>query len=345
MPKKDKDLAKIQVAEDKPSQLSLFEILDSKGKNDYSNTIEIYDALPKHVWSTQRERTDLENAVITRRCVIRGREYISKVKPAIIEKPDGTTVLIYPGEREELVEDALRKLAASGQGHILEGKTGVIFTLYELQKELARMGHGFNFAEIKEAILVCRGATLECIDENEGEALISGSFFQMIGLTNRSDFLKKGADAKCYVQFHPLVNDSIMKLTFRQYNYRIAMQIRSPLARFIYKRMSNFWTQADPGNPYTPSLLSFLTQSPREMSPRMPENIRAMKNALDILIKEEIVRDYEATRVKDGKKIADVRYTIWPHPNFVKEMKRANAKKRETDIKAIEMGLKPKRIT
>ncbi|MCV5513821.1 plasmid replication protein, partial [Escherichia coli] len=83
-------------------------------------------------------------------------------------------------------------------------------------------------------------------------------------------------------------NESIMNLSFRQYNYKIGMQIRSPLARYIYKRMSHYWTQASPDSPYTPSLISFLTQSPRELSPRMPENVRAMKLALEALIKQEV---------------------------------------------------------
>lgn len=44
-----------------------------------------------------------------------------------------------------------------------------MFTLYKLQKELSKMGHGYNLNEIKEAIQVCRGATLECISD-DGEA-------------------------------------------------------------------------------------------------------------------------------------------------------------------------------
>ena len=42
---KDKDLEKLDVIKDSP-QMSLFEIIESPAKkDDYSNTIEIYDAL------------------------------------------------------------------------------------------------------------------------------------------------------------------------------------------------------------------------------------------------------------------------------------------------------------
>lgn len=335
--KKDKNLEKLDVT--KSPQMSLFEIVEPSSKKEhYSNTIEIYDALPKYMWDQKREHDDLSNAVVMRECTVRGQQFKIKVKPAIIEKEDGRTVLIYAGQREEILEDALRKLAVNGNGHVIEGKAGVMFTLYELQKELAKMGHGFNLNEIKEGIQVCRGATLECISD-DGESFISSSFFPMVGLTTRGEFRKKGENAKCYVQFNPLVNESIMNLTFRQYNYRIGMEIRSPLARYIYKRMCHYWTQAAPDSPYTPSLISFLKQSPRELSPRMPENVRAMKNALEVLIKHEVVSDYDSNQIKEGRKVIDVRYVIRPHETFVKQVMVSNKKRQQTKLKAIKKNI------
>lgn len=161
----------------------------------------------------------------------------------------------------------------------------------------------------------------------------------MVGLTTRGEFRKKGGNAGCYVQFNPLVNESIMNLSFRQYNYKIGMQIRSPLARYIYKRMSHYWTQASPDSPYTPSLISFLTQSPRELSPRMPENVRAMKLALEALIKQEVISDYDANQIKDGRRVIDVRYVIRPHENFVKQVMASNKRKQQTELRAIKHGM------
>ena len=335
--KQDTALEKLNVSSS--PQMGLFEIIETPArKDDYSNTIELYDAIPKYVWDQKREHEDLSNAVVTRNCTIRGQQLTVKIKPAIVEKDDGRTVLIYAGQREEIIEDALRKIAVNGKGHMIEGKAGVMFTLYELQKELAKMGHGYNLNEIKEGIQVGRGATLECMSD-DGESFISSSFFPMVGLTTRGEFKKKGGNARCYVQFNPLVNESIMNLTFRQFNYRIAMSIRSPLARYIYKRMSHYWTQASPDAPYTPSLLSFLSQSPRELSPRMPENVRAMKNALETLIKSEVVSDYDADQIKEGRKVLDVKYVIRPHPSFVKQVMASNKRASQTHLKAVQEGL------
>ena len=126
---KDKAVEKLLIEKNSP-QMSLFEIIESPGKeSEYSNTIELYDALPKYVWDTKREQEDLSNAVVTRQCTLRGQQFTVKVKPAIIEKDDGRSVLIYAGQREEIVEDALRKLAVKGAGLVIEGKASVMFSL------------------------------------------------------------------------------------------------------------------------------------------------------------------------------------------------------------------------
>lgn len=315
----------------------LFKILQSKLKKDeYSNTIELYDAIPKYVWNQKKENVNLSNAIIIRHCNLRGKRFLIKIKPAIIEKKNFNTELIYPGQREEILEDVLRKLAVEGKGKIIDGKAGVIFTLYELQKELIKVGHGYNLNEIKEAIQVCQGSTLECIS-NDKKVFISSSFFPVISLTTKKFLTKNNNKGICYIQFNPLVNNAINNLSFRQYNYTIGMQIRSPLARYMYKRMSHYWVQAHKLSPYTPSLISFLNCSSRELSVRISENIRAMKNALDILIKKKVINSYKSNKKKYGRKIIDVKYVIIPHQNFVKQIMRSNKKKQQTIKQALKI--------
>lgn len=316
---------------EKDQQLDFFKIFEParRGIHEYSNTVDVYDALPKYVWSAKREHEDLKNATITRKCTIAGSTFTVKLKPAIIEK-EGRSVLIYPGHREEVVEDALRKIAVSGKGVQVNKLAGVSFTLYELMKELERVGHTYGLNEIKEALLVNRGAIIECHSQ-DGKSLVNSNYFGALAMTTRDDLAEaeNRKDARCYVQFNQLVNDSIMNLTFRQYNYQIGMDLRSPFARFIYKRMSQYWVQASPSHPYTPSLISFLEQSPRGVSERMAENLRAMRGALDMLKKHEVVSEYIEEKVLQGKqKVLDAYYTIYPHPSFVKEVIKANHRRK-----------------
>lgn len=323
MPVKDKKIDTLPITSSQ--QFDLFGIGDSNGpEHRYSNTIELYDALPKYNWSPQREFHDLKDAQITRTARLRGQEYKIIIKPAILNKK-GKSVLIYPGTREEVVEDVLRKFAVSGQGQMREDNAGVMFTLSQLRNELKAMNHAYDIAEIKEAIMVCRGATIECYGDDD-QTLISSNFFPLVGLTTRQKYLNGASDndARCYVMFNPMVTKSILDLSFRQYDYKLGMEIPSPLARFIYKRMSHYWTQASLSNPYTPALVSFLSQSPRGLSDDMYSNTRAMNNALKVLIKHKVVSRYDEDIQRVKRKVIDIRYKIYPHEDFVKMVKSAN---------------------
>ena len=97
------------------------------------------------------------------------------------------------------------------------------------------------------------------------------------------------------------------------------------MALYIYKRMSHYWVQASEIMPYTPSLMSFLEQSPRGLSPTMSANVRAMSDALSVLITKNVIEHYDAVQIKKGKKLMDVRYTIFPTAAFVEETIKRNS--------------------
>lgn len=307
------------------AQLDLFGIVDrpEEQRRD-SHTFELYDALPKYSWASQREYADLDDApALVRRCTVANQSLQVVVYPAQIPK-NGRSVLIYPGQREELIEDALRKLATGGQASLINGMVGVTFTLYQLQQELKSMGHSYNLDEIKEAIFVCGGSKLECVADN-GASKLSTTFFPTVGLTSKGEWSALGKAAKCFVHFHPWVTEGIRNLSFRRYDYTLQMQISSPLARFLYKRMCHFYGHASPAAPFSMHLKSFLEQSPRGLSARMSENIRAMKNALEALQQHSVVSMYHEEKLQEGRSVSDVEYTVHPHENFVAMVRRANA--------------------
>ncbi|CAM5558316.1 hypothetical protein [Eoetvoesiella caeni] len=330
----------IQTPEEDPmrSQLDLFELTepDPRKQNPYSNTIELYDALLKYNWD-EREIDDIQTAGYVRSIRIGGQDYVTKVTPALIQR-GSKKVLIYPGTREEIVEQALRKFVVDGQGRISGGEVGVTFTMYQLQKELASRGRTMDLAELSEAIEVCHGAQLECTTQG-GKKVVSSNFFPTIAITRRDEYEAAPGEARCYVRFNPLVTESIINLTFRQYNYEIGMSITSRLARYMHRRMSHYWTQASENDPYTLSLVTFLEQSPRGLSKLMAENIRAMKSALTALINHKIVSTYDEERIKKGRSIVDVKYAIYPHKDFISQMIASNRHHNSLRIKAIKGNL------
>lgn len=297
------------------SKLELFSLVDGdpKASKRYSNSMALYDSLPKYSWE-QRDVTEVSDQVRIRSIKIGGDEYKVEVRPALITR-DGRNVMVYPGIREELVEDALRKLAVESQGVAHQGKVGVRFTMYQLQKELADNGHTYSRRELEEALQVCNRTNLK-VTGHKGKSIVSSSIFPDLMLTTREEYLDTPAETKCYVRFNPLVTDSIITMKFRSYDYTTGISIKLSLARWIFKSMSHYWTQASANHPYTFSLVSYLQSSPRGLTKDMSENRRAMNRALDALKMHDVVSHYEMEQIKDGRRVIDIHYRVFPSAKY-----------------------------
>lgn len=299
-------------------QMALFHLPGVIDKN-HSNLIDVYDALDKYSYGRSKKVKKIDEASRKTVAFINKAEIHAVIRAANMTDSKGKTYLVYPGEREERVEEALRKLAVNGDGVFIDGSAGVTFTLYSLQKELKNNGHYYTIPDIKDAILVNRRASLT-VTTADNSAIVDSGFFEAVGLVDRKDY-ESNSKARCYVRFNALVTESILRLTYRRYDYSRSMRISSSLARYIFKRMSLYFTQAATNVPYTPSLISFLKQSPRHISERMAENIRAMNTALDALKKADVISHWEEERIKEGRKIVDVRYKIYAHETFIQQQK------------------------
>lgn len=288
----------------------------------HSNTIAIYDALPKYNWSSRQPK----ESSITRHCLLQGVEYEMTIEPALVERIDKKTkekieVRVYPGEREEAIEDVLRGFAANGQGKVFGQEIGVNFTLRQLREELESIGKTYNHDEILESLIVCNKASLKV--RAKGRIIVNSALFPTIILTDRENYKADGA-TKCFVRFHPLVMASVINLDYRMFNYHLAMSIRDPLARHVYKRLAHYWRQASSSNFYEFKLMSYLSQTPRNISPRMPRNLDAMKKALDELLAKNVLKNYEVNEIYQGRKLLDADFKCVAHSQFVADIKKAN---------------------
>ena len=113
----------------KPAQLTLFEML-LPNEREFSNTVELYDFIPKYHWGKVQRINDKFLDSLEREFECRGVKYKVKIRPASVEDRNGVERYYYPSKREELVEDALRKFVAEGQGVFLDEQAGVTFSLY-----------------------------------------------------------------------------------------------------------------------------------------------------------------------------------------------------------------------
>ncbi len=145
-----------------------------------SNTIELWDAVPKYCCSRKVMASLRINGSylpsMQREFRHRGRAYRLRLYPAAIRDHDGAERYYYPSAREELVEDALRKLLArEGFGFLCQSgelpRSRVSFSLYGLRKELAARGHSITYIDLKQSLLILSRTDIEITDMEAGRTL------------------------------------------------------------------------------------------------------------------------------------------------------------------------------
>lgn len=325
-----------------PEQLTLFGLLgfDNNSKK-YSNTIELYDFIPKYFWGKQprikvekpRKNDKAPKEIfkevlphLERGFECRGVKYKLELIPASIKGKDGIERDFYPGKREELIEATLLKYTAEGQGLFLDELASVTFTIYQLQKDLKKQGHTYSKDEIKEALQICKRTNL-IVTSEDGQTVLESNMFEMLGLQTQEDWKGAGEKTKCFVRFNPLVTRSINKKDFRLLNYEKSLALENVIARQLHKRMSHHFLQASLMNPYTITLLTMLRDFGITRQKSLSDNWRDVEIGLKELKAKEVILDYTKEIILDANRrnrIADVKVTITPHPRFIGDIVKGN---------------------
>ncbi len=270
-----------------PTQLTLFELFLPQERG-LSNTIELYDFIPKYHWGKVERIGGEFLRSLEREFECRGQKYKVKIRPASIDDKDGKELYYYPSKREELVEDALRKFVAEGQGVFLDDAAGVTFSLYQLQEELKRNGHSYSKQEIKDALLICARTNITITNES-GDTVLVSNIFETLGLQTRESWQGTGEKSRAFVRFNALVTKSIKSRTFRQINYEKVMSYRNVIARQLHKRMSHHYIQASVAKPYHILLSTLIRDFGLTQYARLRDNLRDVEIALNEMQEKDIL--------------------------------------------------------
>lgn len=313
-----------------------------------SHTLELFDAMPKYIFDRHAKATTQVQA-LRRTFSHRSVEYGLRITPAIIER-EGKDLGVYPGVREELVFRAILHMAV--QQHIAlrtkADKDGNLiisaaFTLSQLRKHLKKNGHEFPIAELDEAILVCRLASFDLrLNGDTARALMSCGIFMFYSAYDEEDTTEEGRKSHRYVVFNPLVTKSILERTFRTINYDRLMTLDSPLARWLYERLSHNFRQAEKSGSmkhfgYNISLETILRESGIATEKRIRDSIDAVRKALLELQNQGILERMKAyeERLSYGAKpkrgfapIVGAVWTLYPSASVVDEIIDGNVKAR-----------------
>lgn len=310
-----------------PGQLSLFQSLQSPG---VSSTIELYDAMPKSFPSNKEmEALRRKNGghyleTLSRRFMHRGEDYQITIRPARIQDA-GTEREYYPTQREDLIEQALRKLATNPKNGIyLSGNLAVQFSLSELSRELERTGHGMSYRSLKQGLEI-NNATHISLTGTAGKPVVNSAIFPVFIHANRTQWENDPSTAKCYIKFHPLVTLSVEELSHRQLDYETMMQFRYALSYWLFKRMSHLYIFADFIKPYGIALTTIVRDSDMVPSLNPSDNLKRVRRTLDEFVERRVLMCYDE-KVTRGphNRIVDVTFMLVPTPEFKDHAIKAN---------------------
>ena len=143
----------------KGQQLDLFRSFLCNGETErdqLSNTFDLWDSVPRYTVSRQQMDKirkskgflDLHQTEFN----YRGTAMKTIIQAArVLDDKTGVSKDYYPSANEELIEDALRKIAADQQNGFFDKpnfRSGVVFTLYSLREELKKRGHTRSYQQI-----------------------------------------------------------------------------------------------------------------------------------------------------------------------------------------------------
>jgi hypothetical protein len=326
----------VTVKQSMPFQLSLFQcLLPDNGK--YSNTIELYDAIPKY-FSSPKKMAELRHSgrfldILEREFRHRDTSYKVEITPARLKRQDNSQIEYYPTTREELVEEALRKIATDERyGLYIDNEVGVKFTLYQLQNELKRMGHAIKYTALMESLTICNRSNINLTRFSDShKPVFSSAIFPVFIRSHRDDWIKDPKNTYCYIQFNTLITQSLKQLTYRQFDYEKYMQYVKPLSRWLHKRLSHNFTQASLLNHYEIKASTIIRDSGLiGYEGVMRKQIAEIENALDELKEKKAVAFYKTEKRYNDRKITDAIYSIKPSYELMTDI--INANKHNTDL-------------
>lgn len=321
----------------RPPQIELFSD-PSSIPTGFTHGLELVNSIP---WFEPDKKTltirgaaTPSDLILTRLCTIAGQKIELTVKAATLND-----CYRFPGGREELVFDALLKIASEGHnGVFIEDSSAVAFSLSKVHRTLKLHNGGkakFNLNEIKEALIVLNTSAFDIrlFDPEGGSESYSDNLISGLGVLSRDDWLTSSdKDVTCYARFHPMVTQAIKKMRVRPYSLTHNVQFTSPAARRLHKHLSMVYKQASIAHPYTISLQTALSLVGyrNKNEAKVYSAARPIEKGLDELVAKRIIHSWDSESAYSsglrGRQVeADRLYTLYPHEEYCKATKQSNA--------------------
>ncbi len=325
------------IKQTKPLQLSLFELLTEtdvltedgdkqlkRGKN-YSQTIELYDFMPRFVFGHQADlRKDYNGLLpgLVRDFECRGVPFKLTLTPATIVQQNGKSISYYPGTDEDILEIVLRKMYLEDNPKLYDGQPGMTFTVNRIRRELKKQGRTRSHTQVIESLMILKGSQISCQNLVTKTTMIFNPI-DVLSFRKRDD---ADADTPCYLIFSNIVAEALDNLYFRRFNYKKVVSYKSVIARLLHRRISHHFTQSNPKLTYSVNFSTLLRDFGLEY-PTLAKAFVKLKEALKEMEDANVIQEFTCEPIRnsrDARKIEDYFVKITPTQAFSFEVKNSN---------------------
>lgn len=298
-----------------------------------SNTVEIWDAIPKYAVTARRQ-----SAIRDEKGRLPVHEYSFEhmkracrieVQPASIKTEEGFRDF-YPSETDEIIEEVLRKIFADanyGMHNAPAVESWVRFSLSMIRSELKARGKTRSIDEIKRSIEILSRTTIAFYVEDDDTPIYTAPILSDLTRVNRAAYLDD-PKAMWFARLPALVSKSVNDLTYRQFNYGKLMAMKSQLGRWLHKRLTHRYTNASFMQDHGLLFSTIQRDSGLLTANRITKNRKTLEDALDELVAAAVLMDWTAEERRGARnRIDDVLYTLKADSEFVRDVKAANKRK------------------
>jgi len=316
-------------------QLSLFEPVG----NGQSNYTALFDLAPRYLQRAERKKDSSFLDGVYREFSFNGEQYLLSITPARIRDPStGLERDELPGEREQLVEDVIRKLASDNLILGQQDQVKTTFTVYGICAELQKHRHTFSKAEVKEALLILHRSVIEITKvvpkgARKQKAVVSASVFPTLVMKDADD-----PSSKAEVQLNPFLAQAIKSLAFEQVDYEWMMQIKGQMTRWLFKSISLMLAGNDNLPEFMEIRASDIARNHGSQWSRWRDMLAQVHKSVGQLVDVNMISDFTARDVMAGKRKEDVVYTLRFSQKFMADRRLARAKSRFVAEKAADVA-------
>ena len=324
--------------------------------NAISNSFQTYDLWSRFMRNNRKQMpmSESPSKVIVDRDIsekIEGVTYSGKlgISPALLrgEKED---ILAWPSDREEKVERALIRLASQGKIAKISGKMGsryaVYFTFSELIKELKSVYQSLNHKELKDSLLILKGAELslryQAVSE-DGEVQKKNEVLMNYLSAIHFSTGRGRSNVRCVAVLNELMSQQIESFEYKSYYYNRTQSFKRSLSIWLSFRLYRMFRYASPSHTHHFSLVKTMVKygsidSDKDVNKRLVALRRDMTATMKDLKGAEIIKDYTILNIKnDEGVIVDYKYTLYPTDKFCEEIIELNKH-------SVRIGVKAKKV-